>query len=242
MDTVRLFLGVAAARDWHVHQMDVHNVFLHGELTEEVYMKLPHGFHCDDPTKIIPFSAIETMGHMVHVLIYVDDLIISGIEVARNDQGFYLSQRKYVLDIISEMGLLGTKPSPFPMEQNHRLPLSKSPLLTNPERYRRLVGRLIYLAVTRPELSYSVHTLAQFMQCPRHDHWDAAVRVVQFLKSNPGQGILLSNISDLQLNGWCDSDYATCPLTRRSLTGYFVQLGDTPISWKTKKQPTVSRS
>lgn len=90
-----------------------------------------------------------------------------GIEVARNDHGFYLSQRKYGLDIISEMGLLGAKPSTFPMEQNHKLSLSTSPMLSDPERYRQIVGRLIYLAVTRPELSYSVHTLAQFMHHPR---------------------------------------------------------------------------
>lgn len=68
------------------------------------------------------------------------------------------------------------------------------------------------------------------------------IRVVRYLKFNPGQGILLSRVSSLQLHGWCDSDWAACPLTRRSFTGYFVQLGETPISWKTKKQPTVSRS
>ncbi|CAB79159.1 LTR retrotransposon like protein [Arabidopsis thaliana] len=308
MSTVRLFLGVAAARDWHVHQMDVHNAFLHGDLKEEVYMKLPQGFQCDDPSKVCRLhkslyglkqaprcwfsklsSALKQYGFtqslsdyslfsynndgvFVHVLVYVDDLIISGscpdavaqfksylescfhmkdlgllkyflgIEVSRNAQGFYLSQRKYVLDIISEMGLLGARPSAFPLEQNHKLSLSTSPLLSDSSRYRRLVGRLIYLAVTRPELSYSVHTLAQFMQNPRQDHWNAAIRVVRYLKSNPGQGILLSSTSTLQINGWCDSDYAACPLTRRSLTGYFVQLGDTPISWKTKKQPTISRS
>lgn len=165
-----------------------------------------------------------------------------GIEVARNNQGFYLSQRKYVLNIIAETGLLGAKPSTFPMEQNQKLSLSTSPLFQEPEKYRRLVDRLIYLAVTRPKLSYSVHILAQFMKQPRHDHWEAALRVVRYLKSSPGQGIMLTKDSNLQINGWCYSDWSACPLTRKSLTGYIVQLGDSPVSWKTRKQPTVSCS
>lgn len=66
--------------------------------------------------------------------------------------------------------------------------------------------------------------------------------MVRYLKGNPGQGILLSNECDLRLHGWCDADWARCPLTRRSLTGWIVFLGNSPISWKTKKQHTVSRS
>ena len=96
--------------------------------------------------------------------------------------------------------------------------------------------------MTRPDLTYAVHVLGQFLQAPRLEHWEAAVRVVRYLKSNPRHGIVLSSDSDLHVSDWCDSDYAGCPLTRKSLTGWFVQLGDSPISWKTKKQPTVSRS
>ncbi|PNX91594.1 putative copia-type protein [Trifolium pratense] len=165
-----------------------------------------------------------------------------GIEVARNSTGLFLCQRKYALDIISESGLLGAKPVGFPLEQNHQLSLVGGQPISDPGRYRRLVGRLIYLSVTRPELSYSVHTLAQFMQNPKQEHWDAALRVVRYLKGNPGQGILLRADCDLQISAWCDSDWASCPLTRRSLTGWFVLLGHSPISWKTKKQHTVSRS
>lgn len=80
------------------------------------------------------------------------------------------------------------------------------------------------------------------MQEPKHDHWEAALRVVRYLKGNPGQGVVLHRNCDLKLYGWCDPDWATCPLTRRSLTGWFIQLGTSPISWKTKKQHTVSRS
>lgn len=128
-------------------------------------------------------------GVQINVLVYVDDLIISGsdshalkmfkdylcscfpmkdlgvlkyflgIEVARSPQGLFLSQRKYALDIISEAGLLGAKSAILPIEQNHKLGHATGAYLANPEKYRRLVGRLIYLAVTRPDLSYTVHIL-----------------------------------------------------------------------------------
>ncbi|XP_057543951.1 secreted RxLR effector protein 161-like [Amaranthus tricolor] len=94
----------------------------------------------------------------------------------------------------------------------------------------------------RPDLAYSIHILSHFMQEPRSEHWEAALRVVRYLKGTRGQGILLSADSDLTLQGWCDSDWVACPLTRRSVTGWLVFLGHSPISWKTKKQPNVSTS
>ncbi|KAJ3708504.1 hypothetical protein LUZ61_012209 [Rhynchospora tenuis] len=308
MVSVRTFLAVAVARGWELHQMDVHNAFLHGDLHEEVYMRLPPGFASKHPGKVCRlrkslyglrqaprmwFSkltealkaygftqsyadyslfTLEKQDTFLAILVYVDDLVIAGnnsdaivrfkqylsstfhmkdlgalkyflgIEIARNSTGLYLCQRKYTLDIVAECGLLGGKPVAFPIEQNHNLSTASGKLMKDPERYRRLVGRLIYLTITRPDLCYSVHILAQFMHAPLDVHYDAAIRVMRYLKGSPGQGILLRAESDLTLYGYCDSDWATCPLTRRSLTGYFVMLGASPISWKTKKQHTVSRS
>lgn len=129
----------------------------------------------------------------------------------------------------------------MPIEQNHKLVVSTAPLMSNLGSYRRRVGCLIYLTITRPELSYYVHVLAQFMQ-PRLDNWEAALRVVRYLKGHPGQGIFLKATCNLRLSAYCVSDWASCPITRRSLTGYFVMLGGSSIAWKIKKQHTISRS
>ncbi|KAK9942927.1 hypothetical protein M0R45_008570 [Rubus argutus] len=118
----------------------------------------------------------------------------------------------------------------------------KSDLLKDPGRYRRLVGHLIYLTVSRPNITYSVHVLSRFMHQPRQHHMEAALRVVRYLKGAPGQGLFFSSNNDLKLRAYCDSDWAGCPLTRRSTSGYCVFLGPSLISWRSKRQKTVSLS
>ncbi|XP_019244334.1 PREDICTED: uncharacterized protein LOC109224201 [Nicotiana attenuata] len=114
-------------------------------------------------------------------------------------------------------------------------------ILTNMSKYQRLIGRLIYLTITRPDIVFVVQTLSQFMQEPKKSHWDAAIRVVKYLKREPGMGIFLSSVGADSLTCFCDADWASCPNTRRSVTGYLVKFGNSLISWKSKKHHTVSR-
>ncbi|XP_074266995.1 uncharacterized protein LOC141590293 [Silene latifolia] len=211
-------------------------------------------------------------GIFIAVLVYVDDMIVVsndrkecakfkyfldekfgikdlgklkyflGIEVEHGKEGLFLNQRKYAVSIVEETGMKGAKTACTPIQQRHGLALARGYVLKDVMKYRRLVGRLVYLTITRPGLVYAVHILSQFMNEPRKEHWEAGLRVVRYIKRNPSKGISFKKNSEFQIKGYCDSDYASCPLTRRSLSGYFVALGGIPISWRVKKQNTVALS
>ncbi|XP_073302959.1 uncharacterized protein [Primulina huaijiensis] len=308
LTTFRCLLALASIHGWELHQMDVQNAFLHGNLTEEVYMHPPPGFHRQGESLVCRFhkslyglkqasrswfhkflSAITNFGFQqsqadhslftkvcgntfTAILLYVDDMIMTGnslesinnvkvflascfklkdlgllkyflgVEIARSKMGISINQREYTLDILQEAGLLGAKQAKFPMEQSLKLTFTEGDILKNPTHYPRLVGKLIYLTITRTEISFAVNTLSQFMQQPRRPHLDAVHRLLRFLKNSPGQGLLFPSKNDLNLVGFCDADWAGDITTRRSVTRYCVFLGKSLISWKSKKQATVSRS
>ena len=145
-----------------------------------------------------------------------------GIEFSRFKVGIYMSQRKYTLDILQDTGLTGARPDKFPMEQYLKLTPDDGELLKDPVKYRRLVGRLIYLTVTRPDIAFSVRTLSQYIQDPRKHHWDAAIRVLKYIKGSPKQGLLLPSENNLTLTAYCDSYWGGCQTTRRSVSRYCI--------------------
>ncbi|KAF5481191.1 hypothetical protein F2P56_001861 [Juglans regia] len=241
MTTVRCLLAVAATKNWIIHQLDVNNAFLHGDLDEEVYMIPSLGYCPKGETRVCFHSSqadhslftLTTSTSIVLVLVYVDDILVDGI---------FLNQRTYVLDILSDSGQLGARTAPFPMEQHLKLTTQGGDLLPDPGLYRRLVGRLKYLTITRPDIVYAVNTLSQFMHAPRVPHMTAATRILRYIKGCPSLGIFFPSSNSTHISAYTDSDWASCPITRCSTTGYFIQLGTSPISWRTKKQNTVSRS
>ncbi|KAI3688864.1 hypothetical protein L2E82_46759 [Cichorium intybus] len=169
-----------------------------------------------------------------------------GIEVIDIENGVCLTQRKYCLELLHEFGMLACKPVKTPLDTNVVVKQdgvdNYDSLLTNVTEFQRLIGKLIYLTITRPDIAYTVQTLSQFMHCPRKSHLNVAFRLLRFLKQNPGKGIKVVKAELFDLKGYVDADWAKCMGTRRSVTGYCVYLGSSLISWKSKKQDTVSRS
>ncbi|XP_021856709.2 uncharacterized mitochondrial protein AtMg00810-like [Spinacia oleracea] len=322
MTTFRTILAVAAMQDWYVFQMDVTNAFLHGDLYEDVYMKLPQGYTGigsriklnDDDDCVVPQKVVcklkksmyglkqaprqwfaklletlfrfsynrsksdyslftKTNGQEITlILLYVDDLMICstnqteiatlkemlsksfhmkylgelsyflGLEVFRSSSGFFVSQRKYALDLLNEHQMVDVKPVQLPMESNLKLTTDKGELLPSPTPYQRLLGRLIYMSITRPNISFIVQPLSQFMHQPMSVHMQAAKRLLRYIAGTVNQGILLASTSAATLTAYCDSDWTGCPISRRSTSDYCIFLGKSPVSWKAKKQSVVARS
>ncbi|CAN1751808.1 Retrovirus-related Pol polyprotein from transposon RE1, partial [Linum perenne] len=209
---------------------------------------------------------------LVVLLVYVDDIILAGsslheidivkahlqlnfkikdlgslkyflgLEIARSSDGIAVNQRKYCIELLTEAGFLECKSTKSPMDPNLRLSAKEGEKLDDPGPYRQLVGKLHYLTITRPDIAFAVQQLSQFQSEPHNGHLMAAQRILRYLKLAPGQGLFYKSDNELTLQGYCDSDWATCPDTRRSITGYCTYLGSSLITWKSKKQTTVSRS
>ncbi|RVX16840.1 Retrovirus-related Pol polyprotein from transposon RE1 [Vitis vinifera] len=124
-----------------------------------------------------------------------------------------------------ETGKIGCKPVSTPMDPNHKLGEAKEEPMVDKRMYQRLIGRLIYLAHTRPDIAYSVSVISQFMHDPREPHLQAAYRVLHYLKGNPEKGILFKKNNTLALEAYTDADYAGSLVDRRSTTGYCTFLG-----------------
>ncbi|CAL9245770.1 unnamed protein product [Arabidopsis halleri] len=208
----------------------------------------------------------------VYMLIYVDDILVTGndnnllqatlnalanrfsvkdheelsyflgIEAKRVPAGLHLTQRRYILDLLARHNMLTAKPVATPMASSPKLTANTGTKLTDATEYRRVVGSLQYLAFTRPDISYAVNRLSQFMHSPTTDHWQAAKRVLRYLAGTPTHGIFLSRNNSQSLHAFSDSDWAGDTDDYVSTNAYVVYLGNHPISWSSKKQKGVARS
>ena len=165
-----------------------------------------------------------------------------GLEVSSSTDGYYLTQAKYTSNLISRSSIIDSKIVDTPIEYNCRINSHVGESLSDATLSRQLVESLIYLTVTRLDISYAVHVVSQFMDAPRSPHYVAVLRILRYLKSTIFDGLHFSSHSSLTLQSYSDADWVGDPTDRRSTTGYCFLLGDSLISWKSKKQIVVAHS
>ncbi|XP_024030348.1 uncharacterized protein LOC112094217 [Morus notabilis] len=165
-----------------------------------------------------------------------------GKEVARSKEGIVISQRKYILDLLNETGMLGCKPANTPMDSNKKLNTTEESVPVDKGRYQRLVGKLIYLSHTRPDIAYSVGIVSQHMNNPSEDHLEAVNRILRYLKTTLGHGLFFKKSENRDVVLYTDASWAGELTNRRSTTGYCSYVWGNLVTWRSKKQAVVSRS
>lgn len=165
-----------------------------------------------------------------------------GISVRRHKKGMFLSQFKYAKEIIERAGMTMCKSTATPVETKPKLSSVSTVPCSDPHLYRSLAGALQYLTFTRPDISYAVQQICLFMHNPMDIHINALKRIIRYVQGTASYGIYIGSVKTDKLTSFTDADWASCPDTRRSTSGYCVFLGDSLISWATKRQPTISKS
>nr|GEX49690.1 ribonuclease H-like domain-containing protein [Tanacetum cinerariifolium] len=278
--TIRTVLSLVVSRQWPIHQLDVKNAFLNGDLYETIYMHQPPGFvdarfpnhvcrlqislyglkqaprawfqrfagyatrarfyhsHCDSSLFICRQGS-----HFTYLLIYVDDIILTasslallhqiidslhneldmtdlralnyflGISADRNSTYLFLSQKKYDLQLLELAHMVHCNPSRTPIDTKSKL-----------------------------DLSYVVQQVCLYMHDPREPRFGAVKRILRYVRGTVDFGLQLYASATTSLVGYTDDDWAGCPSTRKSTSGYCVFLGDNLLSWSAKRQHTLSRS
>lgn len=162
------------------------------------------------------------------------------IEITYFDDGVLLNQRKFILDLLKEHDCLAANSVVCPLDLNIEFSTDSEDLLPNPATYRSLIGKLLFLTHTRPDLCFFILHLSQFNQAPHVPHMFVALHILRYLKGTVDLGLFYSSASDLTLTAYFDNDWATCADTRKSVTEFCIFLGDNLVGWKSKKKPVVS--
>ncbi|GKA64293.1 putative ribonuclease H-like domain-containing protein [Tanacetum coccineum] len=233
--------------EFTVYQMDVKSAFLYGTIKEEVYVHQPPGFvdpaHPNKVYKVIkalyglhqaPRAWYETLSSF---------LMENGFRrVKQQPDGIFISQDKYVADILRKVDFWSIRTATTPIESNKPLVKDEDIEDVDVHVYRSMIGSLMYLTASRPDIMFAVCACARFQVTPKASHLNAVKRIFRYLKHQPKLGLWYPRDSPFELEAFSDSDYRGASLDRKSTTGGCQFLGRRLISWQCKKQTIMANS
>jgi histone deacetylase 1/2 len=193
-------------------------------------------------------QAVNQLVHDLRIEFALKDLgdlhYFLGIEVRRSREEIILSQTKYTSDILMKARMLGCKAATTPMSSTEKLSKVEGHALSEEDatRYRSTVGALQYLTLTRPDISYEVNKVCQFLHTPTDVHWTAVKRILRYIQQTKEVGLRVRKSSSSLLSAFSDADWAGSADDRRSTSGFAVFFGSNLISWSSRKQAIVARS
>ncbi|WVZ71106.1 hypothetical protein U9M48_019727 [Paspalum notatum var. saurae] len=211
-------------------------------------------------------------GDTLIVQIYVDDIIFGGsshalvssfaeqmsrefemslmgelqfflrLQIKQGPEGTFVHQAKYTRDILKKFDMGDSKPMTTPMSTNTALDADEDGEAADQKEFRGMIGSLLYLTATRPDIQFAVYLYARYQASPRTSHRQAMKRIFRYLKFTPELGLWYSSGSSLSLKGFSDADHAGCQIDRKLTSGTCQLLGTSLVSWSSRKQASVSLS
>jgi hypothetical protein len=165
-----------------------------------------------------------------------------GFQIKQLQKGTFISKRKYIQDILKKFGMKNDKPIKTPMGANGHLDLDMGGKFVYQKVYRSMIGSLLYLCASRPDIMLSVCMCARFQANPKEVHLRAMKRIMIYLVYTPKFGLWYPKGSTFDIIGYSDADYARCKIDRKSTSGTYQFLGRSLVSWASKKQNSVALS
>ncbi|GMI79777.1 hypothetical protein HRI_001647000 [Hibiscus trionum] len=272
MEAIRMLLAYACYHNFKLFQMDVKSAFLNGFINEEVYVEQPPGFedskfpnHVFKLTKALyglkqaPRAWYERLSNFLiekgfekefaklmqgefEMSMMGELSFFLGLQIKQMKDGTFINQAKYIKDMLNKFGLENTKPQATPMSSSTKLDKDEGGKCVDSKLYRSMIGSLLYLTASRPDILFSVCLCARFQASPKESHLIAVKRIFRYLRDTPCLGLWYPRVSTFNLHAYSDADYGGCKIDRKSTSGTCQFLGSMLISWFSKKQNSVALS
>nr|AAK02025.2 Putative copia-type pol polyprotein [Oryza sativa]AAP52042.1 retrotransposon protein, putative, unclassified [Oryza sativa Japonica Group] len=270
IEAIRLLLAFAASKGFKLYQMDVKSAFLNGSIQEEVYVKQPPGFTKGKVDKTL--FVLKHGDNQLFVQIYVDNIIFGcsthalvvdfaetmrrefemsmmgellyflGLQIKQTPQGTFVHQTKYTKDLLRRFKMEKCKPISTPIGSTAVLDPDEDGEAVDQKEYRSMIGTLLYLTASRPDIQFVVCLCARFQASPRASHRQPVKQIMRYLNHTLEFGIWYSTSSSICLSGYFDADFGGCRIDRKNTSGTCHFLGTSLIVWSSRKQSSVAQS